>query len=516
MNQELLDKLKKGDTTVLPIIYHDCFIIHNRPMPFWKRILYPNEQNDLQDHATEIANTMQAMNCKQLLRLRYQFSQSTSMEWYTDWTHVSPQSIRESVKTPKNYFYILALGTFHPNGYFREKCLDELKAYGGEALPYTLLLINNWVQPVREKAFEASVEIIQKASSLEIMRGLAFMEQLRLSDRRSKNHLEQLYSIVEKRLFHEEDFRISEIQTLDTYERRICYKTFSLAYLKRNITTLYKNEKDAFNRLQIAKRIIDVFHEQHLLMLFLADKFTPIRIKALESLAMNKDNTMLIKQFLFDSSSTIREYVRFLFRKEDIFDVVEEYRIQIRKQATVGGILGLGETGDESDIPQIKPFLSEENSTSIRKAAFIAMANIMKSDGEEFLCQHLSYVWSSKPAFRMIIARNYRFPCKRYYIDFLAIKNPAIQRRYLYLLIRGYTWDRLPWLIRLYPSLTPAQQNFISSHLLHKYNKVFTTPSACEQREILLAMQEAQLPPSLAQNITWMLQQNPYFTISTE
>ena len=51
-------------------------------------------------------------------------------------------------RSDRDYFWILALGSFHPNGYYRQACLEEMAGYPG-ALPFLVLRLNDWVGEVR-------------------------------------------------------------------------------------------------------------------------------------------------------------------------------------------------------------------------------------------------------------------------------------------------------------------------------------------------------------------------------
>ena len=50
-------------------------------------------------------------------------------------------------------FDIVRLGTFHPNGYFRENCMRAM-ADEEKSLPCIVLRLNDWGKPVRDTAYD--------------------------------------------------------------------------------------------------------------------------------------------------------------------------------------------------------------------------------------------------------------------------------------------------------------------------------------------------------------------------
>lgn len=58
----------------------------------------------------------------QLIKLDKQFRQYTFLEWQIEWKKVKPDKIRSMFSDDEDYKYALMLGTFHPNGYYRQRC----------------------------------------------------------------------------------------------------------------------------------------------------------------------------------------------------------------------------------------------------------------------------------------------------------------------------------------------------------------------------------------------------------
>ena len=60
---------------------------------------------------------------KQVIRLSEHFRQYTSMEWSIDWKKLNIREKKDWFRSDRDYFWVLALGSFHPNGYYRQACL---------------------------------------------------------------------------------------------------------------------------------------------------------------------------------------------------------------------------------------------------------------------------------------------------------------------------------------------------------------------------------------------------------
>lgn len=53
----------------------------------------------------------------------------------------------------EQYVAILCMGTFHSNGYFRQSCMEELAQYE-ESLPFLVIRLNDWVEEIRNSAYD--------------------------------------------------------------------------------------------------------------------------------------------------------------------------------------------------------------------------------------------------------------------------------------------------------------------------------------------------------------------------
>lgn len=107
-----------------------------------------------------VRNLLKDYNMSKMIRLSETFRQYTSMEWYIDWNAIQPGNLKRWFESEEDYRYAMILGSFHPNGYYREKCLHEL-VNCKNALPFILLRMNDWVEEIRQFAEAAACRVIQ-------------------------------------------------------------------------------------------------------------------------------------------------------------------------------------------------------------------------------------------------------------------------------------------------------------------------------------------------------------------
>ena len=85
------------------------------------------------------------------------------------------------------YAYEIA-GTFHGNGYYRQKCMEALASYE-ETLSFLMLRLNDWVSPIRESAFALVQKRLETCQILELFEALPMFAKVKDSKRRSNEHV---------------------------------------------------------------------------------------------------------------------------------------------------------------------------------------------------------------------------------------------------------------------------------------------------------------------------------------
>lgn len=126
-----LQELESGNLSFLKNVY--CGIAFNQ-----------NDENYINRTGKCTTTMLNRMNCIQKIQLSESFREYTSMEWYEDWSKFNPLELRSKFSNIEYYINILILGSFHPNGFYREKCIILLQQYE-QALPFIFLRLNDWV-----------------------------------------------------------------------------------------------------------------------------------------------------------------------------------------------------------------------------------------------------------------------------------------------------------------------------------------------------------------------------------
>ena len=113
--EKWIEKLETGDLTGLRVVYS---------------AFASDEAGLIKRAGAAVVGALEGLRRSQLLRLCERFRDFTSLEWTIDWAEVSLDSTKKEL--PEEAFrYVLILGSFHPNGYFREKCLNEMAEHDG-------------------------------------------------------------------------------------------------------------------------------------------------------------------------------------------------------------------------------------------------------------------------------------------------------------------------------------------------------------------------------------------------
>lgn len=188
--EKALDKLELGDIRALLTVYC-AFAVGDKKL--------------MRRAGTVIRKKLEPQSLKQMIGLYERFRMFTSLEWSIDWSAV-PLRPALQVLDEEEQKYVLILGSFHPNGYFRERCMEELAGVSG-TLPYLMLRANDWAEPVRRNAFLLLGRYIDQCSVEEILAAMPVLEKIQCSGRRSDEQMkilkDQIYARLKEGFGHE-------------------------------------------------------------------------------------------------------------------------------------------------------------------------------------------------------------------------------------------------------------------------------------------------------------------------
>ena len=284
--------------------------------------------------------------------------------------------------------YVLILGTFHPNGYFRERCMEELAKERG-ALPYLMLRANDWVKPVRKKAFSLLNRYIVSCTMEEILFSMPVLEKLECSGRRSDEQLQELkkriFASLEQNL---KDEGWQDIWLEDFSVRKSLYRmTIGQGILSmEQMDEWLRKEKDSFGMAVLIRGILS--HPDCTLERaeeYLAYPNTRIRRCALEYQYEHlKDSWPGLDSVLLDSGRGVRDYASYILEKHTHLDIREYYLSHLKDERPDYAVLGLSEYSHRGNVSALLPGLKHPI-RRVQKYTLLALGRQEDFEDEELL-----------------------------------------------------------------------------------------------------------------------------------
>lgn len=274
---------------------------------------------------------------------------------------------------------LIALATFHGNGHVREAAVRELsKSHTGVELPFLLIRLNDWVEPVRRLA---EAEVARRATPdrrPEFVRALPLVA--RLKGLRRVDH-DRVTPAIHAMLIGPGagDSLLDGLALPDLKVRRECLRL--LAGLDRapwsNVFEMATRSSSVAERRWAAKHARSKLSNEQacdILGTLVRDPHVAVRSQVLYALMelLGRDSIEYLRNALMDNSGSVRQLARFYLRK---FGIEEDYAAFYRtKVSTLRGrdrrsaVGGLGETGTAADVPVLIPVLESELSCDVRVA----------------------------------------------------------------------------------------------------------------------------------------------------
>ncbi len=371
-----LEKLESGDMRELLMVYC-AFAVGDK-----KRMR-------LVGHV--IRKQLECLTLGQMIGLYKRFRTFTSLEWSIDWSALSLKPIMDALdgeNQKEERKYVLILGTFHPNGYFRERCMEELAKERG-ALPYLMLRANDWVKPVRKKAFSLLNRYIVSCTMEEILFSMPVLEKLECSGRRSDEQLQELkkriFASLEQNL---KDEGWQDIWLEDFSVRKSLYRmTIGQGILSmEQMDEWLRKEKDSFGMAVLIRGILS--HPDCTLERaeeYLAYPNTRIRRCALEYQYEHlKDSWPGLDSMLLDSGRGVRDYASYILEKHTHLDIREYYLSHLKDERPDYAVLGLSEYSHRGNVSALLPGLKHPI-RRVQKYTLLALGRQEDFEDEELL-----------------------------------------------------------------------------------------------------------------------------------
>ena len=256
---------------------------------------------------------------------------------------------------------------------------------------------------------------------------------------------------------------------------------------------------DVILRFRAAQVVPTVFHGEEVVAILKqlrADVFGTIRSEGLRLWTSHFPETavQILEEALLDRSISVREQAAFQLRKAGNHDVASYYRkILLSEKNTAIAILGLGEVGNESDVPLIRPFL-KSRVTAERKAAVSALARVA---GDDCVNDFLACLRDGSPK---VVRTAEKWLCRRVHLLdlneiaalFQTDKRLHVQFAALAVLYECDVWKGLPRLILAAGDNDQLVKLQAQKYIERRYNRVCTKPSPEQQSAIQNALKACE------------------------
>ena len=422
-------------------------------------VLYPallSRDEQLVNSAAEAIYTyVESLDAPKIIKLSLRFREYTSMEWSVEWKNVSLSDIRETVLNENAYLSILRLGTFHPNGYFREKCMLALKD-DETSLPYIALRLNDWAAPVRDTAYRILTERLPDIRTDTAIEMLPFIEQAKRGERYQIRQLQEVEDVVTRKILrHPDEISLDRIRDYIPATRRLLYKILILPDIlsKDAARRLFDREKNGNEKALIISRILKYYDcSEEELIRFMKDKNPIVRKKALEiRYERFGDAWPGLEACLLDNARGIRSDACYILRRHTDFDILSFYKSALHTPQEAVAILGIGENGAKKDADLLTEYLYADTPKLV-KFAMKSLSSLGAPGLDEIYWQYLddADVTISKAAYEAVRKSCIHYGAERLYQAYQSCQNYHTRKYLLYLLAQEPSWERLPYLLLLY------------------------------------------------------------------
>lgn len=435
------EELKQGHENMLKAIY-------------WYVVSEDGENANLASKM--ISEYMESLDCSQMIKLNDSFREATSLEWFIEWKDVELNELKNRIK--QEYFpWVVRLGTFHPNGFYRERCIHELEN-DIDSFGLLILRYNDWVTPVRKTAVNACMGMIDSVSA-DTFCFLPYLEKVHQSKRREDEDITQLEEIFADRMYSLcVSSGLNVLYGNDVIKRKIAYRILLERgrLTKNEVKDILKEERNG----QCLRSIAAAYINDDDISLEEIDELIRSKSVFIQRKAIDKKYEILgdywngLEEKLLSTSRGIRDTVSFILRKHTAIDIKKYYIDHLEKsddKTSAICILGIGESGTKEDVDYLMRFL-DEKSARITKSVLHAMGMLGADNCEEVYWKYLhdDRLDVMCRAYREIKDHNISIGAEKIYDLFTHTECITRKKKLLSILIKEPSWDRLPYLLMLY------------------------------------------------------------------
>jgi HEAT repeat protein len=428
------------------------------------------------------------------------------------WKHLRPEDLPGLPGTEQSRPSVLGMASFHPNGHVRERAVRLLSGGGDEAsLPFLLIRLNDWVANVREAARESVERRLREGPIEHFVHILGLV--LRLGRCGRDDHADIVQAVVSRLVDPRQAAALSEVICFrDRTVARHCFQVAAAtpgAPLSHLVEAALQAE-DAVLRLWATRRLPEVASGAALeeaLQALQSDCSMPVRRQALTVRLEIFPQTAVapLEEALFDPNPALREFSRFHLSRLGRQDIAACYR-----EALSGGrhraaaIAGLGETGARPDAALLLPFLTSPE-RSERQAAVRAVGRLAGDEHLEILVERLTDDGPKvcREAQQALQSQAGLLDPGRLWTIFTTDQRLRVRLAALLVLDKVGTWRKMPYLIRAASEREKGLALQARRLIEWQYNRVFTRPTAEEERGIRSTLEECagSLSPTFVERL---------------
>lgn len=183
---------------------------------------------------------------EQLLQLHDIFRERTSFDWNSnvDWKNININELLVENMSEFEKIYFIGIASFHPNGYFREKCLNELIKYNsGVEIPFLIIKLTDWVKTIKNKAQIELEKRINNENITFIIQNLHLLYKLK---EKKRNNNDKIITLSKQLLLKFDSFEqvLPDLQNVSKKTKQFCYEILMCRKLTIETMINYaKNEK---------------------------------------------------------------------------------------------------------------------------------------------------------------------------------------------------------------------------------------------------------------------------------
>jgi HEAT repeat protein len=429
-----------------------------RDLPPVVRLVLAPEPSVAKEAAALINEYLAGLTPRELLVLdevmRHRF-------WWTTQPRERPNDIgaADVPRLRANGTPALGLASFHASGYVREAAVRELATmHGGTELPYLLIRLNDWVEPVRDAAYEALRARLVPAYAPHLVRSLWLVERLERCGRAGHEALvgrvhELLASPAGRSALRD------ALAADERWLRRSCCRLLldPPAEDGPEIIRMAMRDEDAMIRLRAiraAGMVLDANELRVILGEAGRDPSMRVRREVLDLWVRRfpEKAESVLRDALLDSHGAMRETARFGLQARGVRDFREFYLSLLAGSPAAWlrtALYGLAETGSESDAARAEIFLSHP-APGVRKAAVTALYRL---DPEAYIPAFLQALEDGSPgvskAARLALASHTARVDQEAIWNLVTGSTEAhVRRSAATVLAATGKWDRIRWMVR--------------------------------------------------------------------